>query len=123
MAYEDRPLMLSQAPDGEGVLITSTNPGSPTFIHIATEDPLLTDILELTVSNIYTEDVELTLYWGGANENRASRGLVEHEKFERQLTLPKPIRNGLIVSAYASVPNVIRIWQGGGTCQIAILEG
>lgn len=121
MAYEDRPLMLSEATSGQGVLIVSVDPLAPTLIHTATADTALTDILELTVSNSHTASVQLTLFWGAINAANSITGLVEHQKFERQLTLPKPIRDGLTLHAYASVANVIRIWQAGGTCQLAVL--
>jgi len=120
MAYSDTPLMLSQAPSGLGVLVASINPLAPTLIHLASSDGTDTDILELTVSNLHTEDVQLTLLWGGLDPINAITGMVEHEKFERQLTLPKPIRDGLAVYAYASVSNVVRIWQAGGTCRLVV---
>lgn len=124
MSYQDLPLMLSQAPFGQGVLIGSIDFGSPTLIHTATSDSATTDILELTVSNLHTADVLLTLLWGDATDpNSAIMVLVEHQKGQRQLTLPQPIRNGLTVSAYASVTNVLRVWQAGGTCQLQTVGG
>jgi hypothetical protein len=122
MSYKDEPLFLSEAPLGQGVLVASTDAGTPTLIHLTTSDVTLIDILELTVSCFHTEDVQLTLLWGGIDPVNSIVVLVEHQKGERQLTLPKPIRGGLSVLAYASVADVVRIWQGGATCRLTLIE-
>lgn len=119
MSYSDAPLMLSASDGtGAGILVNSSS-GPGTLIHESSSDSTVTDYLELTCSNLHTADVLLTLLWGiTTDESRAVKVLIEAQKGERQLTIPKPIRQGAAVYAYAAVPNVITIFQGGGTCRV-----
>jgi hypothetical protein len=107
MAYTRGPL--SGSTHGRGIKVTGTTSGGAITVHTGQASTTLDDIVTIYAHNADSTDRLLTLEWGGATDPddliemvipRAGVGLVP-------VVIDLPIRNSLVVEAWAAAANVI----------------
>lgn len=103
--------LLSGSTDGRGIQIAATSsPG--TTIHTATSASGQFDQIRLYFVNRHTDNVILTLEWGGTFN---SDQIITVVPYKQGLVLETPslrLRAGLIVRGFANVANVINVFGG-----------
>lgn len=104
--------ILSGSTDGKQILVTGTGTGATVTIHTA--DATATDYITLFANNAHSASVLLTIEWGGTTdpndiiEVTLPKVGVEGDG-ERAIVIRKPLTNSLVVKAFASVANVVKI--------------
>lgn len=104
--------LLSGSTDGRQIKVTGTATGTAVTIHTA--DATATDIITLFANNSHNADVLLTIEWGGTTD---PDDIIEvtlpkvgvNGDGDRLIVISKPLTNSLVVKAFASVANVIKI--------------
>jgi hypothetical protein len=103
-------LPLSASVDGKRILIVGTGSGVATSIHTATSDPSSTDEVWLYAYNDSTSSLSCTVMWGGTTEpDDVSRISLASQAGRILIIDGQLIQNGLIVKAYAQVPNKVTV--------------
>lgn len=101
-------LPLSASVDGRQVLISATVSASANPLHTAVTGSVAVDEIWLYAYNEATSSVQASINWGSLTEpNDVSRYTLLPQSGRTLLVDGKLLRNGLIVYAYASFPNVI----------------
>lgn len=104
--------LLSGSIDGKGIKLTQTSSGSspaPETIHtaVAGTTPGTYDEIWLWASSVHTADVVLSIEFG---ETELPRTVTIPYKAGLVPVIPGlPLQNGMVVKAFASVANVIKI--------------
>jgi len=76
--------------------------------------------VSLKASNIHTSAVELTLEWGEDTATKIIKQTIPADSGDVILTIRKPLRNALLVTAFAAEADVITI--NGDVLQAAAAE-
>ena len=107
--------LLSGSTNGLQIKITGTDTGTANVIHTAVNSTVNFDNIWLYVDNDSTSDVLLTIEWGGTIDpdntikiNIPALGSIVTDGLKA--TIPGlPLNNALVVKAFASTPNVLKI--------------
>lgn len=101
--------VLSASTDGRNVKVAQTaTPG--TTIHTAQSDATLVDQVFLYATNTDTTDRKLTVEFGGTTSPDDLHEVTIPAESGPVLVIPGfPLRNGLVVKAFAAVSNVLNI--------------
>lgn len=103
-------LMLSESPDGDGILVTTASPidGSDTTIHTAVSGTTDMDLVTLFAYNDDTAARALHLKWGGGSAS-VKQGIPPQAGLTL-LVADLPINNAGTIEASAEVANVVTVF-------------
>lgn len=103
-------LMLSESPDGDGILVTTTSPidGSDTLIHTAGAGTTDKDLVTLFAYNDDTVEVKLHVKWGDGSVS-IKQGIPPQAGLTL-LTADMPISDGNTIEASAATGSKIVVF-------------
>jgi hypothetical protein len=103
-------LPLSASVNGQQILVAANTSGSATPIHTAVAGTTSYDEIWLYAYNESTSSILTSILWGGTSEpNNVNRITVGPQLGRLLIADGKLLQNGLTVSAYSSIPNVILV--------------
>ena len=105
------PRLLSGSAYGKPILITATG-FAGTLIHTAVSGTYVMDFIWLTVSNIHSEDLLLTVGWGGETDPNTllcKNFWVPGGSSEIEIATGKMLQNALAITAFANVASKLLI--------------
>jgi len=104
--------LLSGSTNGRQIKVTGTNTAGAVTIHTA--DASANDFITLFANNAHSASVLLTIEWGGTTdpddiiEITLPKVGIDGDG-DRMIVINKPLTNSLVVKAFASVANVVKI--------------
>jgi len=103
-------LPLSASVDGRSIMLTSTGSSSAVPIHTAPAGTSSLDEIWLYAYNDSSATINLALLFGGTTEpNDVIRNTIQPRSGRTLVVDGAILQNGLIVSAYAEVANVVTV--------------
>lgn len=107
MAYTRQPL--SGSTHGRGIKVTGTGTGSTVTVHTGQASTTLVDVVTIYAMNSSTDSKLLTLEWGGTTDpdDHIDMVIPSNGLGLVPVVIDLPIRNSLVVKAFAETANVI----------------
>ena len=111
---------LSGSTNGKLISVTGSNTGNADTIHTASARTGELDLVTIYANNLVTSSPQLTLAWGGTSASDLLRWDLAWDTSEVATLIDSfPIRNGLAIKAYTSIPSSGRL---GGVARRYFVE-
>lgn len=102
---------ISGSTNGRGIKVDSTTTSGATALHTAVSGTASIDYVTLSVCNTHTSSVVLTIEFGGTTDPDDHIEVSVGSQRGLQVVCDRmPINNGLAITAYASVADVIVVF-------------